>query len=216
GRRMRHGQVEQVRNDRGAAGRIEVERKLAAAIQNRRAGFPFTRHDFATSRAPFDEGLDDPLGPLGECDLDLANRDPARGAHRKAFEVHFHADRLPARPNELVVDRLSGEPHLPRLSDGPRLTGGGMKRGLIARGNGPTPLAQGVPNRATSPSIQDSIACVNCAASLPSADIDGPIESVIVPGLFPNNPLGHRYPALWAIGNTGAGIPIARRAPPVL
>ena len=47
-------------------------------------------------------------------------------------------------------------------------------------------------------------------------DIDGPIESVIVPGFFPNNPLGHRYPALCAIGNTGAGRPLASRAPPVL
>ena len=106
--------------------------------------------------------------------------------------MHFHADRLSPCADQTIVDRLSCEPHLPKLAERARVAGGGMERGLIARGDGPMALAQGFPSRATSPSIQDSIACVNCVASLPSADIDGPIESVIVPGFFPNNPLGHR------------------------
>ena len=108
--------------------------------------------------------------------------------------MDFHADRTAVRANQSIVDVMADKLDLPKLTQLPSIVDGGMKRsawGSPRTLRGGTAHA-GTPSRATSPSIHDSISCVNCAASLPSGEIDGPIESVIVPGFFPNNPLGHR------------------------
>src|SRR5438477_7195408 len=166
-RRVGDRQMEQIGNDSGGAAELEVQRKLATSIENRRAGFPFARHDVAASRTPLVHRLDDPLSALGECRLDFTNRHPARRTYRQPIEMHLHADGLPTRADELVVDRLSGEVYAPNVTDLTRVAGGRLERGLMARGGVSATAAQGAPNRATSPSIHDSIACVNCAASLP-------------------------------------------------
>src|SRR5205085_10807633 len=116
----------------GGAAELKVERKLATSIEDRRAGFPFARHDVAASGTPLVHRLDDPLGALGERHLDFSNRHPARRTHRETVEMHLHADRLPTRADELVVDRLSGEADAANVTDLARVAGGRLERGLMA------------------------------------------------------------------------------------
>ena len=105
--------------------------------------------------------------------------------------MDLHSDRTAARADQPIVDVVADKLDLPELTELARIVGGGIKRSVLSC-CGMVPSHAGVPSLATSSSIHASISCVNCAAPLPSADIDGPIESVIVPGFFPNNPLGHR------------------------
>ena len=87
-----------------------VERELAAAVEDRRAGLPFARQHVAPARAPLGAArAGSSRARARQRGLDLADRHPARRAHGEAGEVDLHADRAPARADQPVVDALAGE-----------------------------------------------------------------------------------------------------------